>query len=105
MASTTSTAIDKSKDKTDTATQMDVDSDDEDAPDSATMPPTWLRNSIMDDYLHVVSKEKGWQELVTSLFVFEALNTTNGVCLHCLILFAIAYLLRFVEFADYLMSR
>ncbi|KIJ90795.1 hypothetical protein K443DRAFT_135619 [Laccaria amethystina LaAM-08-1] len=62
---------------TGTATQMDVDGDD-DAPDSTMALPTWLRNSKMPDYLRGVSKEKAWQELVTSLFMFEAVNTTTG---------------------------
>ena len=104
IASPSSTAIDNSN-ATDTATQMDVDVDDEDAPDSAMAPPTWLRDSKMPDYLRGISKEKAWQELITSLFVFEALNTTTGVCLGCLILFTGAYLLCFVELADHLASR
>ena len=104
IASPSSTAIDNSN-ATDTATQMDVDVDDEDAPDSAMAPPTWLRDSKMPDYLRGISKEKAWQELITSLFVFEALNTTTGVCLGCLILFTGAYLLCFVELANHLTSR
>ena len=104
IASPSSTAIDNSN-ATDTATQMDVDVDDEDAPDSAMAPPTWLRDSKMPDYLRGISKEKAWQELITSLFVFEALNTTTGVCLGCLILFTGAYLLCFVELANHLASR
>ena len=81
-ASPSFTAIKNSKGGTDTAAQIDVDIDDEDVLDSATEPPTWLRDSAMPDYLRGISKEKAWQELITSLFVFEALNTTTGVCLN-----------------------
>ena len=75
------TAIKNSKGGTDMAAQINVDIDDEDVPNSATEPPTWLHDSTMPDYLHGILKEKAWQNLITSLFMFKALNMTTVVCL------------------------
>lgn len=58
---------------------MDVDGNIGDTANTAASPPPWLQNLHMSDYLRGVSKEKAWQELVTSLFMFEALNPTTGV--------------------------
>ncbi|EDR03936.1 uncharacterized protein LACBIDRAFT_306627 [Laccaria bicolor S238N-H82] len=64
---------------TSTVSQMDVDSDIRDTTDTGTPLPAWLHNVNMSDYLHGVSKEKAWQDLITSLFKFKALNPTTGV--------------------------
>lgn len=71
--------IDSSNREIGTASQMDVDGNVGDITETAASPPAWLRNAHMSDYLWGVLKEKAWQELVTSLFMFEALNPATGV--------------------------
>lgn len=41
--------------------------------------PAWLIKSGMLDYLHGISQEKAWQDLVATLIKFEIVNTTTGV--------------------------
>ena len=41
--------------------------------------PAWLTGNGMLDYLHGVSKESAWQNLVTSLLKFEMENKITGV--------------------------
>ena len=42
-------------------------------------PPTWLAALQMDAYLQESSDLTAWQQLVTSFYKFEKLNTINGV--------------------------
>ena len=43
------------------------------------MLPAWLIKTGMLDYLHSISQEKAWQDLVETLITFEMVNTTTGV--------------------------
>ena len=79
LARAASLPIDSSMRETDRTSQMDVDGNVGDTANTAASPPAWLQNLHMSDYLRGVSKEKACQELVTSLFMFEALNPTTGV--------------------------
>ena len=57
---------------------MEVDGNDK-AAGPVIAPPGWLAKMSMPDYLRGITKDKAWQELVSSLFRFESLNTTTGV--------------------------
>ena len=59
--------------------QQDPGSDAPKAAGPMIAPPGWLAKMRMPDYLCGITKEKAWQELVSSLFRFESLNTTMGV--------------------------
>ena len=52
----------------------------------AVGPPTWLAALQMDAYLQECSDLKAWQQLVTSLYKFENLNTVNRVRISILFL-------------------
>ena len=79
LAHAVSLPIDSSMQETDRTLQMDIDGNVGDTANTVASLPAWLQNLHMSDYLHGVSKEKAWQELVTSLFMFEALNPTTSV--------------------------
>lgn len=75
------------------ANSMDVDSDvnDEKAARSVvpaydkSVLPAWLIKNGMLDYLHGISQEKAWQDLITTLVRFEIVNTMTGVSTHLFI--------------------
>lgn len=41
--------------------------------------PAWLIKTRMLDYLHGISQEKAWQDLITTLIKFEMVNTMTCV--------------------------
>lgn len=47
--------------------------------------PAWLIKNRMLDYLHGISQEKAWQDLITTLVRFEIVNTMTGVSTHLFI--------------------
>ena len=56
--------------------------------------PAWLIKTAMLDYLHGISQEKAWQDLVTTLMKFEIVNTMTGVST---VLFIVVFLLNIVS--------
>ena len=57
---------------------MEVDGNNE-AAGAVIAPPAWLAKTNMPEYLRGITNDKAWQELVSSLYQFESLNTTTGV--------------------------
>ena len=57
---------------------MEVDGNNE-AAGAVIAPPAWLAKTNMPEYLCGITNDKAWQELVSSLYRFESLNTTAGV--------------------------